>query len=151
MRSESWISCRSGSTKYRAGIRSCRQVTCTGGKVRLRIDFMARFDYAAGETRIEALRHGLRHRSQRRGRHLPELRHSNGTSATGAGTSPSRGDTHWLVLRYDDDDVHPVNRYDSARKLEVTAAYWSGPRSFATPDRTILTSKLCSRSLHRWR
>jgi hypothetical protein len=55
------------------------------------------------------------------------------------------------VLRYDDDDVHPVNRYDSARKLEVTAAYWSGPRSFATPDRTILTSKLCSRSLHRWR
>ena len=34
------------------------------------------------------------------------------------------GEIHWLVLRYDDDDVHPVDRYDSARKLEVTAAYW---------------------------
>ena len=36
-----------------------RQVTCTGGKVRMRIDFMVRFDYAAGETRIEELRHGI--------------------------------------------------------------------------------------------
>jgi GH15 family glucan-1,4-alpha-glucosidase len=28
------------------------------------------------------------------------------------------------VLRYDDDDIHPVDMYDSARKLEVTAAFW---------------------------
>ncbi|HSB55551.1 MAG TPA: glycoside hydrolase family 15 protein, partial [Gemmatimonadales bacterium] len=34
------------------------------------------------------------------------------------------GETEWLVLRYDDDDIHPVNEYDSSEKLEVTAAFW---------------------------
>jgi GH15 family glucan-1,4-alpha-glucosidase len=105
-----------------------RQVTCTGGKVRLRIDFMARFDYAAGETRIEELRHGLFATDRRE-----EVATLSGTAPFEWNISNGRavallpikeGETHWLVLRYDDDDVHPVDRYDSARKLEVTAAYW---------------------------
>ena len=28
------------------------------------------------------------------------------------------------MLRYDDDDIHPVDRYESARKLDITAAFW---------------------------
>jgi GH15 family glucan-1,4-alpha-glucosidase len=28
-------------------------------------------------------------------------------------------------LRYDDDDIHPVDRYESARKLDLTAAFWA--------------------------
>ena len=29
-----------------------------------------------------------------------------------------KGEERWLVLRYDDDDIHPVDRYESARKLD---------------------------------
>ena len=35
-----------------------------------------------------------------------------------------KGEERWLVLRYDDDDIHPVDRYESARKLDNTAAFW---------------------------
>ena len=28
-----------------------------------------------------------------------------------------KGEERWLVLRYDDDDIHPVDRYESGRKL----------------------------------
>ena len=34
-----------------------------------------------------------------------------------------KGEERWLVLRYDDDDIHPVDRYESNRKLDITAAY----------------------------
>ncbi len=36
----------------------------------------------------------------------------------------AKGDERWLVLRYDDDDIHPVDRYESGEKLEVTEAFW---------------------------
>ena len=34
------------------------------------------------------------------------------------------GDTRWLIMRYDDDDIHPVDRYESVAKLEATTAFW---------------------------
>ena len=36
----------------------------------------------------------------------------------------AKGDERWLVLRYDDDDIHPVDRYASGEKLEATEAFW---------------------------
>jgi GH15 family glucan-1,4-alpha-glucosidase len=36
----------------------------------------------------------------------------------------SAGDRIPLVLRFDDDDVHPVDRYQSADKLEMTTHWW---------------------------
>jgi GH15 family glucan-1,4-alpha-glucosidase len=35
-----------------------------------------------------------------------------------------KGEERWMVLRYDDDDIHPVDRYESTRKLDNTAAFW---------------------------
>ena len=40
------------------------------------------------------------------------------------------------MLRYDDDDIHPVDRYESARKLDITAAFWAalgGRRALQRP------------------
>ena len=46
-------------------------------------------------------------------------------SAATAHFALEKGEARWLVLRYDDDDIHPVDRYESDRKLEITAAFWA--------------------------
>jgi GH15 family glucan-1,4-alpha-glucosidase len=105
-----------------------RQVTCSGGQARMRMLFAPRFDYAAGDTRVEQLRHGIFATDRRD--EVATLASAEPfqwsiANATATTVFPvAEGDTRWVVLRYDDDDVHPVDRYDSARKLEVTAAFW---------------------------
>jgi GH15 family glucan-1,4-alpha-glucosidase len=36
----------------------------------------------------------------------------------------NRGDVAWVVLRYVDDEVHPVASYDSQARLDATADFW---------------------------
>jgi GH15 family glucan-1,4-alpha-glucosidase len=105
-----------------------RQVRCTGGKARIRMRFMPRFGYAARTTRVEPIGPGL-FATDRTDQVLTlsgarpfEWSIEHGVASTIF--TLSERESRWLVLRYDDDDVHPVDRYDSARKLEMTAAFW---------------------------
>jgi GH15 family glucan-1,4-alpha-glucosidase len=106
-----------------------RHLRCTRGRVAMQIVFMPRFEYGARTTRLELLRAGL-FATDRTDQVLtlssakPFDWVLEQSSATARFEMP-KGEERWLVLRYDDDDIHPVDRYDSARKLDITAAYWA--------------------------
>ncbi|MGI9042382.1 MAG: glycoside hydrolase family 15 protein [Gemmatimonadales bacterium] len=105
-----------------------RQLRCTRGRVRMQMVFMPRFEYGARTTRLEVLRAGifatdrtdqvLTLSSARPFDWIVEL------STATTRFEIEKGEARWLVLRYDDDDIHPVDRYESAEKLDITAAFW---------------------------
>ena len=103
-----------------------RRIRGVHGEVAMRMRFMPRFEYASRATRIEVLRAGI-FASDRTDQVVTlssarpfEWRVEQG--AADADFMLPAGDTRWLVLRYDDDDIHPVDRYESAAKLETTTA-----------------------------
>lgn len=105
-----------------------RRIHGVRGTVTMRMRFMPRFEYASRATRLEALGAGL-FASDRTDQvvTLSSARGFDWRVEQGAAETEfplAAGDTRWLILRYDDDDVHPVDRYESAAKLEATAAYW---------------------------
>lgn len=107
-----------------------RQVTALTGTVDLVMRFMPRFDYASRSTRLEVLKAGV-FASDRTDQvvTLASARPFEWTLAGGAAQTSFRlaaGERRWLVLRFDDDDVHAVDRYESDRKLETTCAFWRG-------------------------
>ncbi|MBA3522590.1 MAG: glycoside hydrolase family 15 protein [Gemmatimonadales bacterium] len=105
-----------------------RQLRCVRGRARMQMVFMPRFEYGARTTRLEVLRAGifatdrtdqvLTLSSARPFDWIVEL------STATTRFEIEKGETRWLVLRYDDDDIHPVDRYESAEKLDMTAAFW---------------------------
>ncbi len=105
-----------------------RQVRGIAGEVPMLLRFMPRFEYASRATRLEVLRSGLF--ASDRTEQVVTLSSAEPfdwvleQGVANAGFTLSAGAVRWLVLRYDDDDVHPVDRYESAGKLETTAAYW---------------------------
>jgi GH15 family glucan-1,4-alpha-glucosidase len=106
-----------------------RQLRCTRGRVPMRMVFMPRFEYGARTTRLELLRAGL-FATDRTDQVLTLSSAVPFDWQVEASTAVARfelekGETRWLVLRYDDDDIHPVDRYESARKLDITAAFWA--------------------------
>jgi GH15 family glucan-1,4-alpha-glucosidase len=106
-----------------------RQVRCTRGRVPMQLVFMPRFEYGARTTRLEQLRNGL-FATDRTDQvlTLSSAKPFEWTVEQSAATTRftvEKGEERWLVLRYDDDDIHPVDRYQSARKLDITAAFWA--------------------------
>jgi GH15 family glucan-1,4-alpha-glucosidase len=105
-----------------------RRLRCTRGRVLMNMVFMPRFEYGARTTRLDLLRAGLFATD----RTDQVLTLSSGKpfdwtieqSIAQARFWLDKGEERWLVLRYDDDDIHPVDRYESARKLDNTAAFW---------------------------
>jgi GH15 family glucan-1,4-alpha-glucosidase len=95
----------------------------------MQMTFMPRFEYGARTTRLESLRAGL-FATDRTDQVLtlssavPFEWVVEQSTATAAFTL-EKGEARWMVLRYDDDDIHPVDRYESARKLDITAAFWA--------------------------
>jgi GH15 family glucan-1,4-alpha-glucosidase len=106
-----------------------RQLRCTRGRVPMQVAFMPRFEYGARTTRLEQLRNGLF--ATDRTDQVLTLSSSKPCdwiieqSTATARFTVEKGDDRWLVLRYDDDDIHPADRYESARKLDITAAFWA--------------------------
>jgi GH15 family glucan-1,4-alpha-glucosidase len=105
-----------------------RRLRCTRGRVTMNMVFMPRFEYGARATRLESLKAGL-FASDRTDQVITlssaepfdwVIEQSTAT----ARFELAKGDERWLVLRYDDDDIHPVGRYESVRKLDNTAAFW---------------------------
>jgi GH15 family glucan-1,4-alpha-glucosidase len=106
-----------------------RQLRCTRGRVPMQITFMPRFEYGARTTRLEQLRNGL-FATDRTDQVLTlssagPFEWTVEQSAATARFTLEKGEERWVVLRYDDDDIHPVDRYESARKLDITAAFWA--------------------------
>jgi len=106
-----------------------RQLRCTRGRVPIQMTFMPRFEYGARTTRLELLRNGLfaTDRTDQvltlsSAKPFPWIVEQ---SAATAIFPLEKGEECWLVLRYDDDDIHPVDRYESERKLDITAAFWA--------------------------
>lgn len=105
-----------------------RLLRCIRGDVAMQMLFMPRFEYAARATRLEIMQAGI-FASDRTDQvlTLSSARPFDWEQDGGTATTKFRmaeGESRWLVLRYDDDDIHPVDSYDSARKLETTAAFW---------------------------
>ncbi len=105
-----------------------RQVRGVSGELAMRVRFMPRFEYASRATRLEVLRAGL-FATDRTDQvvTLASAKPFNWTVELGVANASfalPAGEERWLVLRYDDDDVHPVDRYESAGKLQTTAAFW---------------------------
>ncbi len=106
-----------------------RQLRCTRGRMPLQMIFMPRFEYGARTTRLELLRAGL-FATDRTDQvlTLSSAKPFDWTIEQSTATTRfvlEKGEERWLVLRYDDDDIHPVDRYESALKLDITAAYWA--------------------------
>jgi GH15 family glucan-1,4-alpha-glucosidase len=106
-----------------------RQLRCTRGSVTMQLTFMPRFEYGARTTRLELLRAGL-FATDRTDQVLTlssaqPFEWAVEQSAATAAFMLEKGEARWMVLRYDDDDIHPVDRYESARKLDITAAFWA--------------------------
>jgi GH15 family glucan-1,4-alpha-glucosidase len=106
-----------------------RQLRCTRGRVAMQMIFMPRFEYGARTTRLELLRAGL-FATDRTDQVLTLSSAKPFDWAVEQSTASTRfliekGEERWLVLRYDDDDIHPVDRYESSLKLDITAAFWA--------------------------
>jgi GH15 family glucan-1,4-alpha-glucosidase len=105
-----------------------RKLRCSRGKVTMQMTFMPRFEYGARTTRLELLRAGL-FATDRTDQVLtlssakPFIWTIEQSTAT-TRFELEKGEERWVVLRYDDDDIHPVDRYESSRKLDNTAAFW---------------------------
>jgi GH15 family glucan-1,4-alpha-glucosidase len=105
-----------------------RQVRCSRGRVALKMVFMPRFEYGARTTRLELMRAGL-FATDRTDQVLTLSSAKPFDWVVEQSTATTRfqidkGEERWLIMRYDDDDIHPVDRYESARKLDTTAAFW---------------------------
>jgi len=106
-----------------------RQLRCTRGRVPMQMTFMPRFEYGARATRLELLRNGLF--ATDRTDQVLTLSSAKPfewvveQSGATARFTIEKGEERWVVLRYDDDDIHPVDRYESTRKLDITAAFWA--------------------------
>jgi GH15 family glucan-1,4-alpha-glucosidase len=105
-----------------------RHLRCTRGRVTMSMLFMPRFEYGARTTRLELLRAGL-FATDRTDQvlTLSSAKPFEWVVEQSIATTRfqlEKGEARWLVLRYDDDDIHPVDRYESALKLDVTAAFW---------------------------
>jgi GH15 family glucan-1,4-alpha-glucosidase len=105
-----------------------RHVRCGRGRVPMQVSFTPRFEYGARTTRLELLRAGV-FATDRTDQvvTLSSARPFDWAVEHGSASTRfllERGEQRWLVLRYDDDDIHPVDRYESDRKLEITAAFW---------------------------
>lgn len=106
-----------------------RRIRSLQGTVEMEMVFQPRFEYASRATRLEALRAGGLFATDRSDQVVtlasarPFAWKIDGDAArTGFDIAPE--DERWLILRYDDDDVHPVDRYRSGAKLAATEAFW---------------------------
>ncbi|MFW6202379.1 MAG: glycoside hydrolase family 15 protein, partial [Gemmatimonadota bacterium] len=107
-----------------------RRIACTEGRVEVEIRFEPRFDYGQAATELIARRHGVLATDQdAEAVALSTVenvwwRIERDRPAAHAALTVEAGDEFWTVLRYDDDEVRPIERYESDRKLEATTSYW---------------------------
>ncbi|MBI4408743.1 MAG: glycoside hydrolase family 15 protein [Gemmatimonadetes bacterium] len=107
-----------------------RRLHCTRGRVEVEIELQPRFGYALSPVGLFPRRNGLLATDlEDEAVAVASLQDlwwqlDEGNARAHAILRMSAGDTAWVVLRYDDDEVHPIAAYDSQRKLDATALHW---------------------------
>jgi len=132
-----------------------RRVRCTRGGASVDIVFAPRFDYAQRPPVLSQRTHGvLATDAEDDVASLVAPAHVAWRLEDGQAVTQLPLETDqavWLVLRYDDDEVHPVDAYASQEKLDATARWWDawlaqvrykGPYRLEV-ERSALALKLC--------
>lgn len=131
-----------------------RQLKCTRGQMDIMVSFSPRFDYAVKPARIIPRHNGLLATDDDNEAAALSGPHDTWWQlADGGATARLRlcaGETASFVLRYDDDEVLPIDSYKSAQRLQETIAFWDGwvstiqyqGKHRAVVERSALTLKL---------
>ena len=105
-----------------------RRVACDRGAADVELLFAPRFDYGTRPPLLEIRDHGVLATDQEddvvtlvSSLDLAWRREDGDATAT---VRLEAGAVFWMVLRYDDDEVHPVERYECEAKLDATARWW---------------------------
>lgn len=107
-----------------------RRIHCTRGAVDVEIHFEPRFDYAMSQVRLVARTHGVLATDLEEEAVAVSSVNTlvweidEAAAVARAVARVKAGESFWVVLRYDDDEVHPIDRYDSQTRLDETAAFW---------------------------
>jgi len=105
-----------------------RRVRCTRGSMTVAIHFAPRLNYAATRTRLIPRRNGVLATDDE-----DEVLTLSGPAdlwwqltddIAAVELTLRNGDEAWFVVRYDDDEVHPIAKYESVAKLDGTIAFW---------------------------
>ncbi len=132
-----------------------RRIHCARGAVDVGVTFEPRFDYAQRPTQLHRRAAGILATDDDNDVATVasstdvkwELRDGRAEALLTLGT----GDRAWFVLRFDDDEVHPVELYRPQEKLDTSARWWDewssrlryeGPYRQAV-ERSALALKLC--------
>ena len=138
-----------------AGSEIHRRVSCTRGAVEVEVVFAPRFDYGAQAPLLVLRRNGVL---------ATDVDDDVATLAAPTGitwqvedgravahVALRAGESVWLALRHDDDEVHPIEYYASNDKLDATARWWDAwlaQLAYRGPyrqevERSALVLKLC--------
>ena len=105
-----------------------RRVRCTRGEGVIVVRFAPRFDYGASPIRLQPRWDGvLATDTEDDVLTLAAPRDLWWRLDDGCAVVElklSEGEQSWFVLRYDDDEVRPIDKYESDAKLRETIAYW---------------------------
>jgi GH15 family glucan-1,4-alpha-glucosidase len=107
-----------------------RRIECTRGEVEVEAFFEPRFNYALSSVALVPRRHGVLATNLEDEAVAVAASESiwweldEAAAAARARFQMQAGETAWIVLRYDDDEVHPIAHYESQEKLEATISFW---------------------------
>jgi GH15 family glucan-1,4-alpha-glucosidase len=105
-----------------------RGVRCTRGEAEVVVRFAPRFDYGASMIRLLPRWHGVLATDAQddvltlAGPRDIWWRFEGGVAI--AAIKLREGEQAWFVARYDDDEVRPIDQYQSEAKLKDTIAFW---------------------------
>lgn len=107
-----------------------RRITCTRGSVEVDVLFDPGFDYGASPAALRGRSNGVLATDRENeavalsalGELWWELDQERGHATTRLKLGAD--ESVWLVLRYDDDEVYPIEEYESQERLDSTAEAW---------------------------
>jgi alpha,alpha-trehalase len=132
-----------------------RRVQCTRGAADVEVEFQPRFDYGLRVPALARRACGVLATDEEDDvatvSCAPAIDWKIEDGRAIARLSLATDEPAWFVLRFDDDEVHPVDRYRSQEKLDATAQWWDAWSSrlrYHGPfrqevERSALALKLC--------
>ncbi len=128
-----------------------RRLRCIEGKVTLDAVFDPRFGYGREETYVEVLDEGCLAEGELTWLSLAsDIRFRKAKEGASAKVTLEEGEDRWLILRWNEDFLRPLEEFRAAEKLEKTLDYWRGWTDRCTYEgpfkelvrRSLLTLKL---------
>ncbi len=102
-----------------------RRLRCIDGRVKAKILYEPRFGYGLGHTRLLLEDEGCLAQGLKEWLSLTtDLPLRTGDGICSAEEDLREGDERWMVLRWNDDYLRPIEEFLPAEKLEKTVAFW---------------------------